>query len=120
MKYLQCDLSCDNETTSWNSTRSEVSKIAITLLLSRCHYIFNRFLIDEKHLGDRSLPRTRLEEIKYVLQELACLEIHPETATVLPLHPYLRDGLVDKEQHQKRRPHLLVIFPSLCELIMTR
>ncbi|CAN1245358.1 Protein MON2 homolog [Linum grandiflorum] len=112
--------SCDNETTSWNSTRSEVSKIAITLLLSRCHYIFNRFLIDEKHLGDRSLPRTRLEEIKYVLQELACLEIHPETATVLPLHPYLRDGLADKEQFQKRRPHLLVIFPSLCELIVTR
>ncbi|CAI0384415.1 unnamed protein product [Linum tenue] len=111
--------SCDNEMTSWNSTRSEVSKIAITLLLSRCHYIFNRFLVDEKHLGDRPLPRTRLEEIKYVLQELACLEIHPETATVLPLHPYLRDGLADKEE-QKRRPHLLVLFPSLCELIMTR
>ncbi|CAN1132410.1 Protein MON2 homolog [Linum perenne] len=112
--------SCDDETTSWNSTRSEVSKIAITLLLSRSHYIFSRFLIDERHLGDRPLPRTRLEEIKYVLQELACLEIHPETATVLPLHPYLREGLADKEQQQKRRPHLLVLFPSLCELIMTR
>jgi hypothetical protein len=69
--------------------------------------------------GERPLPTTRLEEIMYALQELANLIIHSETASVLPLHPYLRSGLSDDEDHEKR-PHLLALFPSFCELIITR
>jgi hypothetical protein len=69
--------------------------------------------------GERPLPTTRLEEIIYVLQELANLIIHSETASVLPLHPYLRSGLSDDEDHEKR-PHLLALFPSFCELVITR
>lgn len=110
--------SCD-ETSDWNMTRCEVSKISIVVLLTRCEDIFKRFLIDETDLGERPLPTTRLEEIIYVLQELANLIIHSETASVLPLHPYLRSGLSDDEDHEKR-PHLLALFPSFCELIITR
>lgn len=110
--------SCD-ETSDWNMTRCEVSKISIVVLLTRCEDIFKRFLIDENDLGERPLPTTRLEEIIYVLQELANLIIHSETASVLPLHPYLRSGLSDDEDHEKR-PHLLALFPSFCELIITR
>lgn len=110
--------SCD-ETSDWNMTRCEVSKISIVVLLTRCEEIFKRFLIDENDLGERPLPTTRLEEIIYVLQELANLIIHSETASVLPLHPYLRSGLSDDEDHEKR-PHLLALFPSFCELIITR
>lgn len=110
--------SCD-EASDWNMTRCEVSKISIVVLLTRCEEIFKRFLIDENDLGERPLPTTRLEEIIYVLQELANLIIHSETASVLPLHPYLRSGLSDDEDHEKR-PHLLALFPSFCELIITR
>ncbi|KAG6751711.1 hypothetical protein POTOM_043911 [Populus tomentosa] len=110
--------SCD-EASDWNMTRCEVSKISIVVLLTRCEDIFKRFLIDENDLGERPLPTTRLEEIIYVLQELANLIIHSETASVLPLHPYLRSGLSDDEDHEKR-PHLLALFPSFCELIITR
>lgn len=110
--------SCD-EASDWNMTRCEVSKISIVVLLTRCEDIFKRFLIDETDLGERPLPTTRLEEIIYVLQELANLIIHSETASVLPLHPYLRSGLSDDEDHEKR-PHLLALFPSFCELIITR
>uniref|UniRef100_A0A6M2EVZ0 Protein MON2 homolog n=1 Tax=Populus davidiana TaxID=266767 RepID=A0A6M2EVZ0_9ROSI len=110
--------SCD-EASDWNMTRCEVSKISIVVLLTRCEDIFKRFLIDENELGERPLPTTRLEEIIYVLQELANLIIHSETASVLPLHPYLRSGLSDDEDHEKR-PHLLALFPSFCELIITR
>ncbi|KAG6735671.1 hypothetical protein POTOM_061681 [Populus tomentosa] len=60
-----------------------------------------------------------LKKLSYVLKKLANLIIHSETASVLPLHPYLRSGLSDDEDHEKR-PHLLALFPSFCELIITR
>ncbi|XP_043815885.1 protein MON2 homolog isoform X2 [Manihot esculenta] len=110
--------SSNNEAGDWNSTGSEVSKIAIRVLLSRCEYIMNRFLMDE-NLGERPLPSARLEEIFHVLQELAHLRIDPETASVLPLHPNLKIVLADEED-QKGRPHLFVLFPTLCELVTTR
>ncbi|KAF8388070.1 hypothetical protein HHK36_026736 [Tetracentron sinense] len=103
----------------WNSTRSEVSKISIMVLMSRCEYILNRFLIDENDLGEHPFPTVRIEEIIYVLQELARMVIHYETASVLPLHPYLKGGLAKNENHD-RRAHLLVLYPSFCELVISR
>lgn len=110
--------SYNGEANDWNSTRSEVSKISIMVLMTRCEQILNRFLIDENELGERPLPTARLEEIIFVLKELARLVIHPETASVLPLHPYLKGGLA--EENHDRRPHLLVLFASFCELVISR
>ncbi|KAK6233045.1 hypothetical protein SCA6_003118 [Theobroma cacao] len=110
--------SFDEEVGNWNVARSEVSKIAIMVLVTRCKYILNRFLVDEKEIGDRPLPTARLEEVIFVLQELACLVIHLDTASVLPLHPRLKYGLA--EGKLDKRPHLLVLFPSFCELITSR
>ncbi|XP_041019772.1 protein MON2 homolog isoform X5 [Juglans microcarpa x Juglans regia] len=106
------------ENDDWNLARSEVSKISIMTLMDRCQYILNRFLVDEIELGDRPLPRARLEEIIFVLQELARLIIHSDTAVVLPLQSYLKTGLA--EENQDKRPHLLVLFPSFCELVISR
>ncbi|GAV64231.1 Sec7_N domain-containing protein [Cephalotus follicularis] len=111
--------SCDSETGDWNSTRSEVSKISIMVLMSRCEYILNRFLVDEKELAERPLPTARLEEIIFVLQELARLIIHSDTVAVLPMHPSLKSGLPEEDNHRKH-PHLLVLFPSFCELVVVR
>ncbi|CAJ1976202.1 unnamed protein product [Sphenostylis stenocarpa] len=112
-------LSSYSNEVNWNMTRSEVSKISIIMLLTRCEYILSRFLTDENALGDCPLPKARLEEIVYVLQELAHLVIHADAASVLPLHPLLRSGLAeDKEKHN--RPHLFVLLPSFCELVTSR
>ncbi|KAH9688318.1 ARM repeat superfamily protein [Citrus sinensis] len=111
--------SSDNEASKWNLTRAEVSKISITVLMGRCEYILNRFLIDENDLGERNFPAARLEEIIFILQELARLKIHPDTASALPLHPVLKSGLAMDENSDKR-PHLLVLFPSFCELVISR
>ncbi|KAI9186171.1 hypothetical protein LWI28_014359 [Acer negundo] len=111
--------SFDDEAKNWNMTRAEVSKISITILLSRCEYILNKFFTDEKDLGDRPLPTARLEEIVYVLQELAHLNIHSDTAPTLPLHPKLKSVLTGEENHNNH-PHLLVLFPSFCELVISR
>lgn len=69
--------------------------------------------------GERPLPAARLEEIIFVLQELARLIIHTDTASILPLHPHLKSGLAEEES-QDKRPHLLVLFPSFCELVVSR
>ncbi|KAM7273445.1 hypothetical protein ACFE04_028109 [Oxalis oulophora] len=111
--------SADDEASDWNSTRCEVSKISIMLLISRCENILNRYLHDENDLGEQSLPSARLEEIIFVLQELARLIIHSDTAQVLPLHPSLKIGSGEVEDLGSRR-HLLVIFPSFCEIVISR
>ncbi|GMN25335.1 hypothetical protein TIFTF001_000898 [Ficus carica] len=99
--------------------RSEVSKISTTFLMTRCEYILKRFLTDENDLGERPLPTARLEELMYILQELARMIIHPHTVSVLRLHPHLKTGLAE-EKSFNRRPHLLVLFPSFCELVVSR
>ncbi|GMI84989.1 hypothetical protein like AT5G27970 [Hibiscus trionum] len=108
----------ESEMENWSFTRSEVSKIAIMLLMTRCECILNRFLIDENDLGDRPLPTARLTEVSFVLHELAHLVIHADTASVLPLYPHLKTGLA--EGNPRKRSHLLLLFPSLCELVVSR
>ncbi|KAE8684166.1 protein MON2-like protein isoform X2 [Hibiscus syriacus] len=102
---LHCSSFSDEEG-SWNSTRSEISKYVIMVLMMRCECILNRFLADEKEIGDRPLPTTRLEEVIFVLQELACIVIHFDTASVLPLQPHLRTILAEGNSN-KKQPHLL-------------
>ncbi|XP_058754253.1 uncharacterized protein LOC131627411 isoform X2 [Vicia villosa] len=105
---------------NWNMTRTEVSKISIMVLMNRCEYILSRFLTDEKGLGEYPLPKARLEEINYVLKELACLLIHPDVASILPLRPCLRTDLLDDKEKHGNRSHLFVLLPSFCDLVTSR
>ncbi|XP_047946837.1 protein MON2 homolog [Salvia hispanica] len=107
-----------NETGDWNLARTVVSKLSILTLISRCDYILRKFLTDENDLGECSLPPARIEEVIFVLRELARLKIHPETASSLPLHHHLKEGV--SEESLPRRSHLLVLFPSFCELVISR
>lgn len=103
-----------------HSTRSKVSKVSLLVLMNRCEYILKQFLIDENDLGDRPLPMVRIEEIIYVLQELVCLVIHPDTASVLSLPPYLKEDLAKNENCDGHGAHLFYLLPSFCELVVSR
>ncbi|XP_055807466.1 uncharacterized protein LOC129876149 isoform X2 [Solanum dulcamara] len=111
-------LLCSQGTGKWNSTRCEVSNISIKILISRCEFILERYLMDESKLGENPLPAARVEEVIFTLQELALLVVHPDTVSQLPLHPYLKQCLT--KENQARRSHLLVLFPSFCELVISR
>ncbi|ESQ32284.1 hypothetical protein EUTSA_v10003510mg [Eutrema salsugineum] len=110
--------SFSSETENWHSTRAEVSRISIITLMERCEFILSRFLIDENNLGNRPIPTARREEIIFALQELDLLTIHPEVASVLPLQPHMKTIL--REDNRDTRTHLLVLFPSLCEIVLSR
>ncbi|KAJ6434299.1 hypothetical protein OIU84_017911 [Salix udensis] len=58
--------------------------------------------------SDWNMTRCEVSKISIVKQHVC-----------YPLHPYLRSGLSDDEDHEKR-PHLLALFPSFCELVITR
>ncbi|KAM3287601.1 protein MON2 isoform X3 [Capsicum chacoense] len=111
-------LLCSQGTGEWNSTRCEVSNISIKILISRCEFILERYLMDEIKLGENPLPAARVEEVIFTLQELALLVIHSDTVSQLPLNPCLKQCLPG--ENQARRSHLLVLFPSLCELVISR
>ncbi|KAG9451995.1 hypothetical protein H6P81_004899 [Aristolochia fimbriata] len=100
----------------WHLTRTEVSKIAIMVLMNRCECIMKQFLIDEAGLGGKPLPVVRTEEMVFVLKELARLLIHSETVAALPLQPYLKEGLTKKDSHDNRA-HLIVLLPAFSEVI---
>nr|XP_027114416.1 protein MON2 homolog isoform X2 [Coffea arabica] len=106
-----------HETMDWNLSRSEVSKVSVVILMARCEFILNKFLTDENEIGERPLPHARVEEVIFVLQELARLVIHSDTSSVLPLNHSLMDGLSGGSGGRK---HLLVLFPSFCELVVSR
>ncbi|KAK9160994.1 hypothetical protein Syun_007335 [Stephania yunnanensis] len=110
---------CRYEFHAWSTRRSRVSKISILVLIDRCNYILNKFLSDENEIGESQLPSVRIEEIVYVLQELVRLTIHSEAASLLSLNPHLKESLQTVEDQQSRA-HLLVLFPSFCELVVSR
>ncbi|XP_072952390.1 uncharacterized protein [Typha angustifolia] len=105
-------------TDSCYPTRSEVSKVSIVILMRRCEIILNQFLTDENVLGEHPLPSARIEETVCVLQELARLVIHSDTAGCLLLPPYLKE--VQGKNEHRSHAHLLVLFPSFCELVISR
>ncbi|KAL9267410.1 MON2-like protein [Drosera capensis] len=103
----------------WNPSRSEVSRVAIISLMERCEHVLSRFLIDENDLGERPLPTARLEEVIFVLRELARLIIHPDTAAILPTHSHLKCDFTEAGNRGKRT-HLFILYPSFCELVVSR
>lgn len=68
--------------------------------------------------GEHPLPSVRIEEMVCVLQELAQLVIHSDTASVLHLPSHLKQALEKNENFW--RAHLLVLFPTFCELVISR
>ncbi|KAL6582307.1 hypothetical protein OROMI_006321 [Orobanche minor] len=117
---LSSGLTCSSEKSDWSLARFEVSKISIVTLMSRCDFILRKLLTDEKEMGVRSFPPARMEEVIVVLEELAQLEIHPETASSLHLHPRLLPQEGVSKENMKRRSHLLILFHSFCELVLSR
>ncbi|XP_010923723.2 uncharacterized protein [Elaeis guineensis] len=118
LSCLQMIFSLCSFTSEGHPMRSEVSKVSIDILMRRCEIVLNQFLDDENHLGEHPLPSVRIEEIVCVLQELARLVIHSDTASVLHLPSHLKQAL--EKNANFGHAHLLVLFPTFCELVISR
>ncbi|CAN6439754.1 unnamed protein product [Victoria cruziana] len=103
----------------WSSSRFEVGKVAAKIIIGRCEFILERFLIDENDLVESPLPSVRIQEALFVLKGLAHLVLHPTTAAILPLQGPAKNAFLKRDATYDRS-HLLILFPSLCELVITR
>lgn len=104
--------------TQWDASRFTISRVALPVVMNRCDFILRQFLTDENDSGETPLPSVRVQELIYVLQELARLVLHPSTASIVEL-PIVVKGVGDKSSYVEHA-HLLVLFPSLCELVICR
>ncbi|KAI5060182.1 hypothetical protein GOP47_0024602 [Adiantum capillus-veneris] len=100
--------SCDEASSSFI-----VGKIAMPVLVARCDFILKQFSRDENDQGDISLPTIRIEELTLVLKELARL--------TTPGGDFLEGKLsVGAKTVAGRRIHLVMLYGSLCQLVITR
>lgn len=81
-----------------------------------CKFIFE--MPQTTIAGEHPLPSVRIDETVYVLQELARLSIHSDAAAVLQVPQSVREIL--KKNNNIGRAHLYVLFPSFCELVVSR
>ena len=94
--------------------------IRINLLISRINFfIKGHNFVFCFTLGKHTLPNVRTEELIFVLQELARMTVHPEMFSVLHIPHNLKEQKLS-ENTFGRRSHLLVMFPSFCELVASR
>lgn len=91
-----------------------IARLAAPLLLLRCKEVLQAFVTDDRQTGQCPLPRCRLAEISFLLQELYNLELHP----ALEVLPEQTSQITSKMTGTKR--HLLHLFPLLCDCITTR
>ncbi|XP_020589215.1 protein MON2 homolog isoform X4 [Phalaenopsis equestris] len=116
MMFSLCSFRFEDD---WPPERATISSVSIDILMKRCEIILQQFLSDENDLGENALPAVRTNETFCVLQELARMVIHSDTASVLNIPAHLKEK-IENSEIRSCHAHLLVLFPSICELVVSR
>ena len=105
--------------------KEKIAKMCTPILIKRCKEILKKFLADEIKSGSMPLSRSRLEDIKYVLDKLKKLEIYPEYNKIDEMNGN-KEVQYEKEQEimnfilKKKKSHLISLLPLLSEFITTK
>ncbi|EGC38554.1 hypothetical protein DICPUDRAFT_93806 [Dictyostelium purpureum] len=94
-----------------NPESIEIAKVVLPVVLKRCKEVLQRFVIDERQSGSYPLPRYRLSEISFILKEIYDLQLQPGV-----YHNNNQNSIIKPEC---KRPHLLELYPILCDCICT-
>ena len=96
----------------------KIAKMCTPILIKRCKETLKKFLEDEIKSGSMPLSRSRLEDIKFVLEKLKNLNIYPN---------YNRLDNQEAEPKEmmdfilmKKKSHLISLLPLLSEFITTK
>ena len=104
----------------------KIAKMCTPILIKRCKEILKKFLSDEIKSGSMPLSRSRLEDIKYVLDKLKKLEIYPEYNKIDEIDGEKKEVKYENEQEimnfilKKKKSHLISLLPLLSEFITTK
>ena len=109
--------------------KEKIAKMCTPILIKRCKEILKKFLSDEIKSGAMPLSRSRLEDIKYVLEKLKKLEIYPDYNKIEDMKKEKKEEnkIEDNEQQEiigfilkKKKSHLISLLPLLSEFITTK
>ena len=106
--------------------KEKIAKMCTPILIKRCKEILKKFLADEIKSGSMPLTRSRLEDIKYVLDKLKQLEIYPEYNKIEEISGKKKEIHIENEQEimnfilKKKKSHLISLLPLLSEFITTK
>jgi hypothetical protein len=108
--------------------KEKIAKMCTPILIKRCKEILKKFLSDEIKSGSMPLSRSRLEDIKYVLDKLKKLEIYPEYNKIEEMSGNKKEIEIKNENEQdimgfilkKKKSHLISLLPLLSEFITTK
>jgi hypothetical protein len=98
-----------------------VASLAAPLLLHRCQCILSAYLSHERlQAPNVPMPRSRREELAFVLRELCTLQLHPQVAAKLQVPSASPNSSQPQQSSAPSRAHLLKLFPVLCQCITMR
>ena len=106
--------------------KEKIAKMCTPILIKRCKEILKKFLADEIKSGSMPLSRSRLEDIKYVLDKLKKLEIYPDYNKIEEIKGKNKDNKIENEPEltefilKKKKSHLISLLPLLSEFITTK
>ena len=107
--------------------KEKIAKMCTPILIKRCKEILKKFLADEIKSGSMPLSRSRLEDIKYVLDKLKKLEIYPDYNKIEDIRGKKEVKMEENEQQEimgfilkKKKSHLISLLPLLSEFITTK
>ena len=109
--------------------KEKIAKMCTPILIKRCKEILKKFLSDEIKSGAMPLSRSRLEDIKYVLDKLKKLEIYPDYNKIEDMKEKKYESKIEENNEQqeiigfilkKKKSHLISLLPLLSEFITTK
>ena len=109
--------------------KEKIAKMCTPILIKRCKEILKKFLADEIKSGSMPLSRSRLEDIKYVLDKLKKLEIYPDYNKIEEMSGKKEEIKMEEDNEQreimgfilkKKKSHLISLLPLLSEFITTK
>ena len=109
--------------------KEKIAKMCTPILIKRCKEILKKFLADEIKSGAMPLSRSRLEDIKYVLDKLKKLEIYPDYNKIEDMNGKKEENKIEEDEEQKdimgfilkkKKSHLISLLPLLSEYITTK
>mmetsp|Transcript_5623 Transcript_5623/g.8694 ORF Transcript_5623/g.8694 Transcript_5623/m.8694 type:complete len:1334 (+) Transcript_5623:1-4002(+) len=121
---------------SMETVRLVLARLAAPVLLDRCRDLVRRYVSDERRAGQAPLPRYRYDEVAFVLREMQeldlCSGVLDAEGQPFEMHTMHRSpswslrlsqaqsGWVPPTAVHGKKAHLLVLYPSLCDCIVTR
>lgn len=107
------------------SIKIKIAKMCTPILIKRCRDMMRKFLDDEIKSGAMPLSRTRLEEIKFVLDKIKTLDVYPD---FFDLEKKKKNNNSAHESEicvmdvvsKSKKAHLFFLHPILAEFIITK